>query len=232
MAKEILIVEDEGTIAGLLSRSLTQKGYAVAVLNCQQAFPDTQMHHPNLVLLDAPPDPVLARALCQHIRSTQGCPLIMLTDSSSSVETTDGIECLPKPVDFVALLAAAETSLKQTRPARMRSLRIIRRGNLILDSKTRLLTNGDKHYRLTPKEFLLLRLFMTKPGQVLTHKLILREVWNTEYDGDIRTLHVHVSWLRHKIEAVPHKPELLRTVRGVGYRFDTSSYTSLTPTQK
>lgn len=223
MPKEILIIEDEGTIAGLLTRSLTQKGYAVAVLDCQQAFPDTQKHRPNLVLLDAPSDQVLAQALCQHIRSTQACPLIMLTDSSSSIPVTDGIECLPKPVDFVALLAAAEASLKPNKPARLRSSRIIRSGDLILDSKTRLLTKGDKHYRLTPKEFLLLRLFMTRPGQILTHKLILREVWNTEYDGDIRTLHVHISWLRTKIEAVPHRAELLRTVRGVGYRFDSHS---------
>ena len=223
MAKEILIIEDEGTIAGLLSRSLTQKGYAVAVLDCQHALLDTQKRHPNLVLLDAPEDPALTRTLCQHVRGTQSCPLIMLVDSSAAAETADGMECLPKPVDFVALLAAAETSLKQTRPTRVRGLRVLRRGGLILDTKTRLLTRGDNLYRLTPKEFLLLRLFMTRPGQVLTHKLILREVWNTEYDGDIRTLHVHVSWLRSKIETVPHKPEILRTVRGVGYRFDTSS---------
>lgn len=223
MAKEILIIEDEGTIAGLLRRSLTQKGYAVVVMDCQQALLDAQKRHPDLVLLDAPQDSTRARALSQHIRGAQSCPLIMLVDTSTSAEPADGIECLPKPVDFVALLAAAETSLKQVKPARMRSLRILSRGDLVLDAKTHLLTNGERHYRLTPKEFLLLKLFMTRPGQVLTHKLILREVWNTEYDGDIRTLHVHVSWLRAKIEAVPHKPELLRTVRGVGYRFDTNS---------
>lgn len=223
MAKEIVIIEDEGTIAGLLRRSLTQKGYAVVVMDCQQAWLDAQKRRPNLVLLDAPQDSIQARALSQHIRSAQNCPLIMLVDTSTPIETTEGIECLPKPVDFVALLAAAETSLKQVKPARMRSLRVLRRGGLVLDAKTHLLTNGERHYRLTPKEFLLLRLFMTRPGQVLTHKLILREVWNTEYDGDIRTLHVHVSWLRSKIEAIPHRPELLRTVRGVGYRFDTTA---------
>lgn len=221
MAKEILIIEDEGTIAGLLRRSLTQKGYAVVVMDCQQALLDAQKRRPNLVLLDAPQDPARARSLSQQIRSAQSCPLIMLVDTSATAETAEGIECLPKPVDFVALLAAAETSLKQVKPARVRSLRVLRTGRLVLDAKTHLLTNGERHYRLTPKEFLLLRLFMTRPGQVLTHKLILREVWNTEYDGDIRTLHVHVSWLRGKIEDVPHKPELLRTVRGVGYRFDT-----------
>ena len=221
MAKEILIIEDEGTIAGLLRRSLTQRGYSVVVLDRQQALLNTQKRHPNLVLLDAPADPVLARSLCQHVRSAQSCPLIMLVDSSTTTESSEGIDLLPKPVDFVALLAAAETSLKQTKPARIRSLRVLRRGELVLDTKTRLLANGERHYRLTPKECLLLRLFMTRPGQVLSHKLILQEVWNTEYDGDIRTLHVHVSWLRSKIESTPHRPEFLRTVRGVGYRFDT-----------
>jgi DNA-binding response OmpR family regulator len=123
-------------------------------------------------------------------------------------------------VDFRALLTAVENALKRQRSGKTRTLRVLRRGELALDLQTRYLTKGENRYRLTPKEFLLLKLFMSKPGLVLSHKVILKEVWNTEYEGDIRTLHVHVSWLRKKIEDTPGKPVRLRTVRGVGYRFE------------
>ncbi len=223
MAKEILIIEDEGTIAGLLRRNLAQNGYTVVVMDCEQALQQAQKRRPNLVLLDAPQDSKRTLTLCQHIRSTMSCPLVMLQDSNALAESSEGIECLPKPVDFVTLLTTAETSLKQQRATRTRSLRVLRSGELALDLKTRQVTNGDSRFRLTPKEFLLLKLFMTSPGQVLSHKHILKEVWNTDYDGDIRTLHVHVSWLRSKIEKIPRRPERLRTVRGVGYRFEITS---------
>jgi len=223
MAKEILIIEDEGYIAGLLRRNLTQKGYTVVEEECEHALQDARKHKPSLVFLDAPEQRTAASELCQHIRDTMTCPLIVLTDPSVDLEVAEGIECLPKPVDYMALVTAAENSLKQQKSTRTRSLRVLRRGDLALDLQTRLLTRGEQHYRLTPKEFLLLKLFMSKPGQVLNHKLILKEVWNTEYDGDIRTLHVHVSWLRRKIEATPQQPQRLRTVRGVGYRFEIKS---------
>jgi two-component system response regulator RegX3 len=220
MSKEILIIEDEGFIAGLLGRNLERKGYTLALLKCQQAAQQARKHKPKLVLLEPPASPVEAFEICQHIRDALAAPIIVLTEPGAYVDELEGIECLTKPVDFRALLGAVENALKRQRSTKTRPVRVLRRGELALDLQTRQLAKGDRRYRLTPKEFMLLKLFMNKPGQVLTHKMILREVWNTEYDGDIRTLHVHVSWLRRKIEDIPKEPARLRTVRGVGYRFD------------
>ena len=90
---------------------------------------------------------------------------------------------------------------------------------LRLNLKTKELQNGHGLIRLTPKECQLLATFMRYPNRVLSHKFLMREVWETDYIGDTRTLQVHVSWLRRKIERNPRQPIRLRTVRGVGYRF-------------
>lgn len=90
---------------------------------------------------------------------------------------------------------------------------------LRLNLKTRELQNGHGVARLTPMECQLLATFMRHPNQVLSHKFLMREVWETDYTGDMRTLQVHVCWLRRKIENNPRQPIRLRTVRGVGYRF-------------
>ena len=220
MTKEILIIEDEGFIAGLLGRNLVQKGYALDIVDCKQVMQEARKYKASLVLLEAPARPEEALAICQHVRDTLPAPIIVLTEPATYLDELEGVECLTKPVDFRALLSAVENALKRQRTTKARAVRVLRRGELALDLQTRLLSRGDQRYRLTPKEFALLKLFMSKPGQVLTHRVILKEVWNTDYEGDIRTLHVHISWLRRKIEDAPRKPARLRTVRGVGYRFE------------
>jgi DNA-binding response OmpR family regulator len=91
---------------------------------------------------------------------------------------------------------------------------------LVFDPDTRTLRRGDKTSHLRPKEAALLAYFIENSGRVLSREQIIRDVWETEYFGDTRTLSVHVCWLREKIEEDPRAPILLRTVRGVGYRFE------------
>jgi two-component system response regulator RegX3 len=98
--------------------------------------------------------------------------------------------------------------------------REIRAGPLALDPDTRMLRKRGATEHLRPKEAALLTLFLRNPGRVLSRQKIMREVWETEYMGDTRTLSVHVRWLRLKIEDDPGSPRFLRTVRGVGYRFE------------
>jgi len=90
---------------------------------------------------------------------------------------------------------------------------------LTLDPKKRQVTTRADSQKLTPKECHLLEVFMRNPGKVLTRKFLMKEVWETDYLGDTRTLDVHISWLRRKIEEDPYHPQYLRTVHGVGYRF-------------
>jgi DNA-binding response OmpR family regulator len=99
--------------------------------------------------------------------------------------------------------------------------KVLTTDGLRLNLETKELENGHGVIRLTPKECRLLATFMRYPNQVLSHKFLMREVWETDYIGDMRTLQVHVSWLRRKVEENPRRPIRLRTVRGVGYRFGT-----------
>jgi two-component system alkaline phosphatase synthesis response regulator PhoP len=91
---------------------------------------------------------------------------------------------------------------------------------LIFDPVTRTLNKGQTRCRLRPKEAALLAFFIRNSGRVLSRQEIMKAVWDTDYVGDTRTLNVHVRWLRLKIEDDPGNPRLLRTVRGVGYRFE------------
>jgi DNA-binding response OmpR family regulator len=93
-------------------------------------------------------------------------------------------------------------------------------GDLDLNPDTRTLRKGDTAVQLRPKEAALLALFMRNPGRVLNRREIMKEVWETDYADDTGTVNVHVRWLRVKIEDDPSSPRYLRTVRGVGYRFD------------
>jgi DNA-binding response OmpR family regulator len=93
-------------------------------------------------------------------------------------------------------------------------------GVLSLDPDVRILRKGDEVIQLRPKEAALLALFMENAGRVLSRLEIMKEVWETDYVGDTRTLSVHVRWLRLKIEDDPGNPRWLRTVRGLGYRFE------------
>jgi len=92
--------------------------------------------------------------------------------------------------------------------------------NLILDLGARCVIKDGVAAHLTFKECALLELFMTNNGELLTRKRLMKEVWDTDYLGDTRTLDVHIRWLREKIEDDPSSPIFLRTVRGVGYRFE------------
>ena len=98
--------------------------------------------------------------------------------------------------------------------------REIRVGPLALDPDTRTLRKSKAALPLRPKEAALLKLFMENAGRVLSRQEIMKKVWETDYIGDTRTLSVHVRWLRQKIEDDPNTPRFLRTVRGVGYRFE------------
>lgn len=221
MAKEILIIENEGFIAGLLRRSLLKKGYSISVLERHQALQEVRRHKASLVLLEAPAPAAEAAEVCQALRETTTAPIIALTESPEEMDEIEGVQYLIKPVVVRDLLASVEKALSQ-RPGQRRRVRVLRHGGLRLDLKTHILSKGKQRYRLTPKEFALLRLLMRNPGKVLSHRRLMREVWKTNYDGALSTLYVHISWLRRKIEEDPDHPQCLRTVRGVGYRFDVA----------
>jgi len=224
MAKQILIiVEDQGLVANLLHKRLVQKGYDVDVVERSQAMDHLARHLPSVVLLDGIAAQPELTGLCLSLRHITSAPMIVLCDTPMNVDKLDSVECLTKPLDFRHLFAVVDNCVNSQRKRRPRPPRYLQAGNLGLDLQTHILTRGDHQWHLTPKEFLLMSMFMRNSGRVLTHKAIMKEVWSTDFIEDKRTLQVHVSWLRRKIEENPTRPHHLRTVRGVGYRFDTES---------
>lgn len=109
---------------------------------------------------------------------------------------------------------------KASRTRRKSKVGDLQAGGISLDLEGRSVTRGKATIRLTPKECALLHAFMKNGGTVLTRKFLMKEVWDTDWTEDTRTLDVHIRWLREKIEDNPSRPVYLRTVRGVGYRFE------------
>ena len=100
------------------------------------------------------------------------------------------------------------------------SSNILEVNGLTLDVSNREVEGDNGVHHLTPIECRLLKIFMTYPGGVLSRKLLMRKVWDTDYAGDTRTLEVHICWLRKKIEENPRHPQYIKTVKGTGYRFE------------
>jgi DNA-binding response OmpR family regulator len=216
MGLRILFVERDVTTADLLLPSLERKGYQVVVAQTQrQAMSRIRAGRPDLLVVDVASFGAAGYKVSDAVRDKlDGVPTILLLGARQAglVDTADAHMTPPftsrKLLYRVRKLAERLTS------------REIRAGSLVFDPDTRILRRGDQTWLLRPKEAALLAYFLLNPGKVLTREQIIRDVWETTYIGDTRTLSVHVCWLRMKIEEDSNAPILLRTVRGTGYRFE------------
>jgi len=216
MGLRILFVEKDVTTADLLLPSLERKGYQVTVAQTQrQAMSRIRAGRPDLLVVDVASFGTAGYRVSDAVRERlDGVPAILLLEAghASIADTADGFVTPPftsrKLLYRVRILAERLTS------------REIRAGPLVFDPDTRILRKGDTTWPLRPKEAALLVYLIENPGRVLTREQLIRDVWETNYIGDTRTLSVHICWLRSKIEEDPSAPVLLRTVRGVGYRFE------------
>ena len=141
--------------------------------------------------------------------------MILLAQNPNRVESSNGTLVLPKTTTPKKLTQRVRTALDNRPP------REIKAGESDVECRTPARHRGSRFHKLTPKEFELLKLFMEHPGQVVSRKLLMQEIWDTDYLGDTRTLDVHMRWLREKIEDDPKNPRLLVTIRGEGYRLET-----------
>ena len=136
-------------------------------------------------------------------------PCLLLAPAAPSPNHLETFLPMPCPAEALqqAIVAVAEQD------------RFVRRGDFTLDTRQKYLLQGQVKHRLTPKPYGLLHLLMSHEGEIVYRKTIIKEVWETDYMGDTRTLDVHVRWIREMIERDPSQPDCLQTVRGVGYRF-------------
>jgi DNA-binding response OmpR family regulator len=215
MTLRILLVEKDMTTADLLVPSLERKEYHVTVARTQrQALARIRSVCPDVLIIDVASFGIGGYKVRDTLRTRlSGVPTILMLEKGHDSAGSTAEAFMTPPFTSRKLLYRVK-KVSETLTSRE-----LRAGNLALDPETRILRREGKSLHLRPKEAALLAYFMNNPGRVLSRQELMREIWETEYMGDTRTLSVHVRWLRLRIEEDPSKPRLLRTVRGVGYRF-------------
>ncbi|HID63006.1 MAG TPA: response regulator transcription factor [Anaerolineae bacterium] len=220
--KVLLIGKDASTLSSL-KPGLEKKGYIVsAVRSRKKALEQVADDKPDLIILDATSPRLDGGRTCQALRQRVGeVPIILISEEGNDSGQAEADFHLTAPFTFRKLA----NRIKRVVQSSEQSGETLQVGGLILNLDKRSVSRGKKKHQLTPKELRLLEVFMRNPGKVLSRKFLMKNVWETDYVGDTRTLDVHVRWIREKIEENPSSPAYLCTVRGVGYRFEVPEQT-------
>jgi two-component system OmpR family response regulator len=222
--KTVLVVDDEPTLVATLRYNLEREGYrVVSAADGEKAIAVARSERPDLLILDLMLPAVDGLEVCRILRREMTLPILMLTARAGEVDKVVGLEIgaddyVTKPFSTRELLARVRALLRRTAPGTEEES--FSSGNLRVDMKRREVTRDGVVLDLKPKEMELLIYFIRNKGRAFTREQLLREVWGYDFYGDSRTIDVHVSWLRQKIEDQPGKPSRILTVRGVGYRFE------------
>ena len=220
----ILLVEDEATLRKTLKLNLKDQGYKVnTASDGYEALAKVRDKKPDLVILDLMLPGLDGLSVMRAVRQESDVPVLMLTARTSEMDKIVGLEAgaddyLTKPFSLGELLARVRALLRRAERTTVRD--VLTSGGIVLDLVSRRASHGDEAVNLSPKEFSLLAELMRHEGAVLSRDLLLTRVWGYDYMGDSRTVDVHVRWLREKIEVNPSQPQLIQTVRGIGYRFE------------
>jgi DNA-binding response OmpR family regulator len=223
----ILVVEDEPSIAEVVSLYLRRAGYQVQVLaDGSAALASMERQMPDLLILDIMLPGLDGLELTRWLRDRSDVPIIMLTARRAETDRIAGLEMgaddyVVKPFSPQELVSRVRAVLRRTRPsgaAKVETPLVF--GNMRIDPVTRLVHQGEREITLTAKEFDLLWLLACHPRQVFSREQLLDRVWGYSDYIDSSSVTVHVRRLREKIEADPAHPSHLVTVWGVGYKFE------------
>ncbi|MGZ4669187.1 MAG: MtrAB system response regulator MtrA [Blastococcus sp.] len=221
MKGRVLIVDDDTALAEMLGIVLRGEGYEpVLCSDGDKAVAAFREHKPDLVLLDLMLPGTDGIDICRQIRAESGIPIVMLTAKSDTIDIVVGLESgaddyIVKPFKPKELVARIRARVRRRDGASAETLGI---GDLSIDVAGHQVTRAGAPLALTPLEFDLLVCLARKPWQVFTRQVLLEEVWGYHHAADTRLVNVHVQRLRAKVERDPEKPEVVLTVRGVGYK--------------
>lgn len=229
--KRILVVEDEAMVADVVERYLRRAGYEVEVAHDGNAGLAAYYRTlPDLVVLDVMLPGIDGLEVCQRIRESGSTPVILLTARDREADKINGLglgadDYVTKPFSPRELVARVEAVLRRAAaPARAAadpSARgALRFGDLEVDSVKRSVLLRGEPVALTAREFDLLVYLAEHPGRVFSREQLMDAIWDQDFEGDAGTVTVHVRRLRTKIEQDPSRPAYLRTVWGVGYKFE------------
>ena len=217
MTISILLIEKAKSPIDWIIQSLEKKKYKVALArNEQEAVERAASEMPDLIILNATSPRIDGRKICQalHGKVTEIPIILILAEANEGEDVMGATFILAPPFTSRKLFNRIRSILKSDEGETLQA------GRLTLNLGTRRVNSGSKERRLNPKELELLKVFMRSPGRVLSRKFLMKKIWKTDFMGDTGTLNVHICRLREKIEENPSSPTYLRTVRGVGYRFD------------
>ncbi|HEU4512630.1 MAG TPA: MtrAB system response regulator MtrA [Nocardioidaceae bacterium] len=221
----VLVVDDDAALAEMLTIVLRNEGFEPRVCPTgDQALADFREFRPDVVLLDLMLPGKDGIDVCREIRGESGVPIVMLTAKSDTVDVVVGLESgaddyVVKPFKPKELVARIRARVRRHDDSGPETLSI---GDLSIDVAGHQVTRDGRQISLTPLEFDLLVCLARKPWQVFTREVLLEQVWGYRHAADTRLVNVHVQRLRSKVEHDPENPEIVVTVRGVGYKAGTS----------
>ena len=220
----ILVVEDDEAIRSAVRRGLTERGHAVATAGTGLAgLEQVLADRPQVVLLDLGLPDVNGLALISMIRATSQVPIIVITardDDPTMVKALDGgaDDYVVKPFGTDQVAARIRAVLRRSGGDQGTAPEPVRVGELVIDERSRTATLAGEPLELARKEFDLLLALASRPGEVVTKRELLADVWQQAYGGSERSVDVHLSWLRRKLGESAAEPRYLHVVRGVGVR--------------
>ena len=220
----ILVVDDDAALAEMLSIVLRNEGFEpIWCAHGDKAFGAFRDSKPDLVLLDLMLPGRDGVDVCRDIRAESGVPIVMLTAKTDTIDVVAGLEAgaddyVAKPFKAKELVARIRTRLRRMPGSDEGEVETLRIGDLSISVDGHSVKRNGVPIQLTPLEFDLLVALARKPRQVFTSELLLEQVWGYRHAADTRLVNVHVQRLRAKIERDPETPEVVLTVRGVGYK--------------
>jgi len=218
---KVLVIDDEPPIRKLLRMGLATQGYTILDAPSGRVALELIAQKPDLIILDLGLPDIDGLELLRTMRAkNEGVPIVVLSsrgEEAAKVKALDlgADDYVTKPFGMDELLARIRAALRHQLQVQGERP-IFRVGELSVDLVRRIVRLGDKEVKLSPKEYDLLRIMVQHAGKVLTHKFLLRELWNDLTDAQY--LRVYVRQLRQKIEANPEQPHYILTETGVGYR--------------
>ncbi|MBR0742020.1 response regulator transcription factor [Bradyrhizobium liaoningense] len=218
---KVLVIDDEPPIRKLLRMGLATQGYEILEASNGKTALEKLAEGPALIILDLGLPDIQGHELLRTIRArNEGVPIVVLSsrgDEAGKVQALDlgADDYLTKPFGMDELLARLRAALRHQLQVKGERP-VFRTGDLAVDLVRRLVKVGDREVKLSPKEYDLLRVLVQHAGKVLTHRFLLKELWDELTDAQY--LRVYVRQLRQKIEADPERPQYVLTETGIGYR--------------
>ena len=228
MNNRILVVDDEEIVTEVVERYLRLDNFEVMLArDGAMALEVAHQWQPDLVVLDLMLPQIDGLEVCRRLRQEREVPIIMLTAKGDETDRIIGLELgaddyIVKPFSPRELVARVKSVLRRTVSDGGRRPEKLHFGELAINPMSREVSLGEMTVSLTGKEFDLLYFLASHPGQVFSREQLMDQVWDYSYSAEYGTVTVHIRRLRSKIEADPLRPRYIKTLWGVGYKFEGS----------